>query len=95
MKEIKTSKGIIKYKQPNTPEAMRLMGRIKKKVETNASAEEYISATIEEMGFLFDTTDMKLEYKELFEIEEAAELLIEISGEFLGKMGALLKKKGA
>ena len=99
MQEIKTKRGTLKIKKINVPATLRLLGRVRKRVADagigvgDLSEEEWISYTIEEMGFLFDMSEMDCSYEDLLDIDEAAEKLIEISSQFFIKMGTYLKKK--
>lgn len=98
MKEITTSKGKLKYRSPNVPDTLRLLGRVRKKAMGDVaelSEEEWLSITIEEMDFLFDMSGMECDYQGLLNIDESAKLLIQVASEFFVKMGTYIKKKAA
>lgn len=93
MKEIKTSKGIVKYQDPNPINALRLMGKVRKKIDINASEEEWIAETVDQMDFLFDLKEAKCNYDDLKNDSESARFLIDVASDFIVKMTELYKKK--
>lgn len=95
-KEVAIGDKILKYRSPNIPDTLKLLGRVRKKVAKSVeelTEEEWLSYTIESMDFLFDTSAMDCDYEGLLEVDEAAEVLIEVATDFFIKMSGYIKKK--